>query len=99
MELKRELIRGAGPVAVLQLLKRREMYGYELAEALSQRSDGVLRPREGHAAVAADASECRSQAGDAISLGRLIDRSARVGTNRKPDQPGGGGRTWTGRRA
>ena len=42
MELKRELIRGAGPVAVLQLLKRRDMYGYELAEALSQRSDGVL---------------------------------------------------------
>ena len=42
MELKRELIRGAGPVAVLQLLKRREMYGYELAESLSQRSDGVL---------------------------------------------------------
>lgn len=42
MELKRELIRGAGPVAVLQLLKRRDMYGYELAEALSARSDGVL---------------------------------------------------------
>lgn len=42
MVVKRELIRGAGPVAVLQLLKRREMYGYELAESLSQRSDGVL---------------------------------------------------------
>ncbi len=42
MVVKRELIRGAGPVAVLQLLKRREMYGYELAELLSQRSDGVL---------------------------------------------------------
>ncbi len=42
MEVKRELIRGAGPVAVLQMLKRRDMYGYELAEALSQRSDGVL---------------------------------------------------------
>jgi PadR family transcriptional regulator PadR len=42
MNVKRELVRGAGPVAVLQLLKRREMYGYELVEALSQRSDGVL---------------------------------------------------------
>lgn len=42
MELKRELVRGAGPVAVLQLLKRREMYGYELAEALAKGSDGVL---------------------------------------------------------
>ena len=40
--LNRELVRGAGPVAVLQLLKKRDMYGYELAEALSARSDGVL---------------------------------------------------------
>ena len=42
MNVKRELVRGAGPVAVLQLLKRREMYGYQLVEALSLRSDGVL---------------------------------------------------------
>ncbi|MFN8581674.1 MAG: PadR family transcriptional regulator [Gemmatimonadaceae bacterium] len=42
MELRRELMRGAGPAAVLQLLKRREMYGYELAEALGERSEGVL---------------------------------------------------------
>lgn len=42
MDLKRELMRGAGPAAVLQLLKRREMYGYELAESLGERSDGVL---------------------------------------------------------
>jgi len=42
MSVQRELIRGAGPVAVLQLLRRREMYGYEMAEALSARTDGVL---------------------------------------------------------
>jgi len=42
MSVERELIRGAGPVAVLQLLRRREMYGYEMAEALSARTDGVL---------------------------------------------------------
>lgn len=42
MRVERELMRGAGPFAVLQLLKRREMYGYELIEALSQRTDGVL---------------------------------------------------------
>ncbi|MGE0440613.1 MAG: PadR family transcriptional regulator [Gemmatimonadales bacterium] len=42
MELRRELMRGAGPAAVLQLLNKRDMYGYELAEALTQRSDGVL---------------------------------------------------------
>lgn len=41
-KVERELVRGAGPVAVLQLLNRREMYGYELAEALSRRTDGVL---------------------------------------------------------
>jgi PadR family transcriptional regulator PadR len=35
-------MRGAGPVAVLGLLEVREMYGYELAEALSRRTDGVL---------------------------------------------------------
>lgn len=42
MRIERELMRGAGPAAVLKLLERREMYGYELVEALSQQSDGVL---------------------------------------------------------
>ncbi len=35
-------MRGAGPLAVLKLLEEREMYGYELAEALDRRSEGVL---------------------------------------------------------
>ncbi len=42
MRLESELMRGAGPVAVLKLLERKEMYGYELAEALASRSEGVL---------------------------------------------------------
>jgi PadR family transcriptional regulator PadR len=42
MKIDRELMRGAGPVAVLQLLEQQEMYGYELVEALSKQSDGVL---------------------------------------------------------
>ena len=42
MKIERELMRGAGPTAVLQLLARREMYGYELVEALSRESEGVL---------------------------------------------------------
>ncbi len=42
MRIERELMRGAGPVAVLQLLEKRPMYGYELIEALSERTDGVL---------------------------------------------------------
>ena len=42
MRVGRELMRGAGPVAVLSLLERRERYGYELVEALEARTDGVL---------------------------------------------------------
>ncbi len=42
MRIERELMRGAGPVAVLSLLGKGEMYGYELVEALDRRTDGVL---------------------------------------------------------
>jgi PadR family transcriptional regulator PadR len=42
VRIERELMRGAGPVAVLKLLQRREMYGYELVEALARHSEGVL---------------------------------------------------------
>lgn len=37
-----ELVRGAGTTAVLSLLERGEMYGYELAEALDRTTKGVL---------------------------------------------------------
>ncbi len=42
MPIERELMRGAGPVAVLQLLEHGEMYGYQLVEAVSRKTDGVL---------------------------------------------------------
>lgn len=42
MRAERELMRGAGPVAVLKLLQRGEKYGYELVEALQAVGDGVL---------------------------------------------------------
>lgn len=42
MRIETELMRGAGPVAVLKLLERGEMYGYELVEALAKRTQGVL---------------------------------------------------------
>lgn len=42
MRIERELMRGAGPTAVLKLLERGEMYGYELVEAMATRTDGVL---------------------------------------------------------
>jgi PadR family transcriptional regulator, regulatory protein PadR len=42
MSLDREWIRGAAPLAVLTLLAGGEMYGYELVEALEQRSGRLL---------------------------------------------------------
>jgi len=42
MKLEREMMRGAGPTAVLQLLSSGEKYGYELVESLSRQTDGVL---------------------------------------------------------
>ena len=42
MTLDREWMRGAAPLAVLTLLERREMYGYELVEALERASGGLL---------------------------------------------------------
>lgn len=42
MKVERELMRGAGPVAVMKLLESGAKYGYELISLLDQRSDGVL---------------------------------------------------------
>ncbi len=42
MKIERELMRGAGPTAVMQLLSAGEKYGYELVEALSRQTEGVL---------------------------------------------------------
>ncbi|HVX63682.1 MAG TPA: helix-turn-helix transcriptional regulator [Pirellulales bacterium] len=42
MRVERELMRGAGPAAVLKLLEGEAKYGYELIEALAERSAGVL---------------------------------------------------------
>ncbi len=42
MRIERELMRGAGPAAVLRLLEPGERYGYELVRLLEQRTDGVL---------------------------------------------------------
>ncbi len=42
MLVEREMMRGARPVAVMKLLYVAEMYGYELVQALGERSAGVL---------------------------------------------------------
>ncbi len=47
MRIERELMRGAGPVAVLQLLAGGERYGYELVRLLERQSNGVLAMGQG----------------------------------------------------
>lgn len=42
MRVERELMRGAGPAAVMRLLEGGEKYGYELVDLLERRSEGVL---------------------------------------------------------
>ncbi|MCC6660062.1 MAG: helix-turn-helix transcriptional regulator [Phycisphaerales bacterium] len=42
MRIESELLRGAGPLAVLKTLERGPRYGYELVEALARQTGGVL---------------------------------------------------------
>ena len=42
MKFERELLKGVAPMVALEILSRGEMYGYELSEAISQRSGEVL---------------------------------------------------------
>jgi PadR family transcriptional regulator PadR len=42
MRIEKELMRGAGPAAVLMLLAGGEKYGYELVQLLDDQSGGVL---------------------------------------------------------
>ena len=42
MKFERELLKGVAPVVVLEILSRGQMYGYELTEAIEQRSENVF---------------------------------------------------------
>jgi PadR family transcriptional regulator PadR len=42
MRIERELMRGAGPAAVMRLLSGGEKYGYQLVQLLDRQSNGVL---------------------------------------------------------
>ena len=42
MRIERELMRGAGPAAVMRLLQGGERYGYEMIELLERQTAGVL---------------------------------------------------------
>lgn len=43
MKIERELMRGAGPMAVLKALEAGERYGYQLVEEIERRTRGALR--------------------------------------------------------
>ena len=42
MKLESQLLKGVAPVVVLEILSRGQMYGYELGEAVKQRSRDVF---------------------------------------------------------
>ncbi len=42
MKIEKELLKGIAPAVVLEVLSRGAMYGYELSEAVQQRSAGVF---------------------------------------------------------
>ncbi|MBE0537111.1 MAG: helix-turn-helix transcriptional regulator [Phycisphaerae bacterium] len=42
MKFERELLKGVAPVVVLEILARGRMYGYELSDAVEQRSGNIL---------------------------------------------------------
>ncbi|MBN2588313.1 MAG: helix-turn-helix transcriptional regulator [Sedimentisphaerales bacterium] len=42
MKFESQLLKGIAPVVVLEILSRGQMYGYELSQAIEQRSNKVL---------------------------------------------------------
>ena len=42
MKFESQLLKGVAPVVVLEILSRGEMYGYELSQAIEERSGNVL---------------------------------------------------------
>jgi PadR family transcriptional regulator PadR len=47
MKFERELLKGIAPVVVLEVLSRGRMYGYELSEAISAKSQNILTLGQG----------------------------------------------------
>ncbi len=43
MQIERELLKGVLPLAVMKLLRKRAMYGYELVTEVAKSTDGVLK--------------------------------------------------------
>ncbi len=53
MKFESQLLKGIAPVVVLEILSRGPMYGYELSQAIEQRSGEISDPRQGNAISAA----------------------------------------------
>lgn len=47
MRFERELLKGLAPTLVMELLAAQAMYGYELSEALTKRSNGIFNLGKG----------------------------------------------------
>jgi PadR family transcriptional regulator PadR len=47
MRFERELLKGVAPVVVLEILSRGRMYGYELSEAIENKSQKILTLGQG----------------------------------------------------
>lgn len=47
MSINKELLKGSTVTLILQILSRRELYGYELIKELERCSEGVFELREG----------------------------------------------------
>lgn len=87
MRLEREWMRGAAPLAVLTLIERREMYGYELVESLERDSGGVLAMGQSTVYPLLYTLEGRGHV-------KAVWRSAPTGRQRKYYEITSAGRTW-----
>ncbi|MGH2600404.1 MAG: PadR family transcriptional regulator [Dehalococcoidia bacterium] len=87
MALDREWMRGAAPLAVLTLLARRPMYGYELIEALELGSGGILELGQSTVYPLLYNLEARG-------LLRSVERTAPTGRRRKYYEPTATGLSW-----
>ena len=85
--LDREWMRGAAPLAVLTLLARRPMYGYELVEAIEMDSGGILELGQSTVYPLLYNLEARG-------LLRSAQRTAPSGRRRKYYQPTAAGLSW-----
>ncbi|WP_068774849.1 PadR family transcriptional regulator [Paenibacillus sp. FJAT-26967] len=47
MKINKELLKGSTVILILSLLRRKEMYGYEMIKEMEKSSDGIFEFKEG----------------------------------------------------